>query len=122
MLKRGALLKLTNKAVVIHFLGQFSGLHRVLEFSVTSQIVPLALEADDRFPFICGGHPLHAGHAAGIVAADGLGAQQFNTCTVYEGPFRLAAAAGGLPAPQVAGRDPGSIPIRWPVKSSRCSL
>ncbi len=105
------------------FLRLFPGPHRVLELLVTAQIPALAFEVDGGPPPLLSRHPLHAGDAAGVVAADWPGADHLHAGPVYIrqiGPgdltgqltkVLLVAAAGSLaPTPEALGDDCGFFP------------
>lgn len=85
-----------DKAVMETDLGLFSSLDRVLEQDVAAQIVPFPFETDGGAPALLPGPPLHAGDAAGIIFADGLGAEHFHTGPIDVGQAGPADRGRGL--------------------------
>ena len=98
--------------------GVLPGLYRVVEPGVDAQVVPFPFEADGGAPPLLPGVPLHAGHAAGIVFADRLGAEHLHAGPVdisKAGPadggrglsekVLVAPAGGAVPVPQALGGD-----------------
>ena len=84
---RPLLVVFQEEAVVKPCFGVLPGLYRVVEPGVDAQVVPFPFEADGGAPPLLPGVPLHAGHAAGIVFADRLGAEH-----LHAGPVDISKA------------------------------
>ena len=80
---------------------QLPGGNGILKALIPAQVVPLALEADSRAPHALGSPPVHAGHAAGVVFSDCFGPEHPHAGTAGIGIPCQAAAAAGVPVPQM---------------------